>query len=294
MDSYLRIEDVPINLQNAQSVELLESRFQGFLWRIEKIVCYTDCHCHLHEREFNNERLGQWMILWRKLGIAKIIAVTMDQKSITHTLQIHDRSIKESWPITIFPAIGIHPWKAHKDYEIDFLLTVLNKLKKPIIGEIGLDHRFVPRKRWDMQAEVFEEMLCVAAKHSAPVTIHTKDAEVQVLDLLSSFDLPQVILHWFTGPLTQARSALERGYCFSITPAINYSHVLKYIAQNAPLEQLMLESDGPMGYKLPFGKIIGTPGWIPMIARRICQLRESERFEDLVQTIESNITRFLE
>lgn len=217
----------------------------------------------------------------------------MDQKTVLQTVHIVDRSKKENWPIAIYPAIGIHPWEAHKDFDRQILITALDQAEKSIVGEIGLDHRFVPKKRWEKQRLVFQEMLQIAEDYSAPVIVHSKDAEAEVLDLLSSFAIREIILHWYTGPLPLAMTALERGYHFSITPAIEYSHVLKKIAQNAPLKQLLLESDGPVGYRLSWGRILGTPSWLPMVARQLCKLRGNEEFDDLVQAIESNNAKLL-
>jgi TatD DNase family protein len=227
------------------------------------------------------------------MGITKIVAVSMDQKTALQTLHITDRSKKENWPIAIYPAIGIHPWEAHKEFDKQMLIKALDQAENPIVGEIGLDHRFVPEKRWEKQRLVFQEMLQMAEDYSAPAIVHSKDAEAEVLDLLSSFAIPQIILHWYTGPLPLAMTALKHGYCFSVTPAIEYSHVLKNLAQNAPLKQLLLESDGPVGYRLSWGRILGTPSWVPMVARQICNLRANEGFDDLVQAIESNSAKLL-
>lgn len=233
------------------------------------------------------------MALWSDIGITKIVAVSMDQKTVLQTLHIADRSKKENWPIAIYPAIGIHPWEAHKEFDKKILIKALDKAEKPIVGEIGLDHRFVPEKRWEKQRAVFQEMLQMAEEYAAPVIIHSKDAEAEVLDLLSPFAIPKIILHWYTGPLPLATIALKRGYFFSVTPAIEYSHVLKSLAQNAPLKQLLLESDGPAGYRLSWGRIQGAPSWVPMIARQICNLRANESLDDLIQAIESNSAKLL-
>ncbi|MFQ5978376.1 MAG: TatD family hydrolase [Candidatus Heimdallarchaeota archaeon] len=293
-DLYSRTEGAQASRRNVLNADQREQVFQNsLLRRSESIRSLTDCHCHLHEKEFNNDRLKQRVGLWNRIGINHIIAVSMNHTSIKQTMLIYDRSITENWPISIYPAIGIHPWEAHKEFEIDLLTDALNKLPCPIVGEIGLDHRFVPEKRWNKQSLVFEQMLQLAEERSAPVIVHSKDAEAQVLDLLVGYLIPKIVLHWYTGPLSLVNIAIERGYYFSITPAIEYSHVLKYLAQNAPLEQLLLESDGPVGYRLPWGRIRGTPSWIPMIARQISQLRNNKSIDSLIQIIEFNTKSLL-
>lgn len=215
--------------------------------------------------------------------------MSMDPKSIDQTLRIETQSKADGWPIAIYPAVGIHPWEAHKEFNIEKVREALAKLDIPIVGEIGLDHRFVPKKRWTIQEKVFKQMLQLAEERSAPVIIHSKDAEAQVLDVLTAFKVPCVNIHWYSGPLSLVKLAQERGYYFSITPAIDYSPVLKHLVQNVPLERLLLESDGPVGYRLDWGRILGTPSWLPIVARKICQLRAEQRFEELLQATEANV-----
>jgi TatD DNase family protein len=274
---------------NAQNADQLESLIQGFTWRDEAIRGYTDCHCHLHEKEFNNDRLRQRVRFWSKVGIRRIIAVSMNPKSIEQTLRLETQSKTDDWPIAIYPAIGIHPWEAHKEFDIEKVRDALVKLDIPIVGEIGLDHRFVPKKRWAIQEKVFNQMLRLAEDHSAPVIIHSKDAEAQIIDNLAAFKVPRVVMHWYTGPLSLVKLAQARGHYFSITPAIEYSTVLKHLVQNLPLERLLLESDGPVGYRLDWGRILGTPSWVPIVARKIWQLRAEQRFEELLQATEANV-----
>ena len=238
--------------------------------------------------------MHQNIINWKKIGVKRIVAVSMDQKSITQTMEIFLRSKEEKWSIEIFPAIGIHPWKAHHIFEDTLLIRSLEKLHVPILGEIGLDHRFIKQERWDNQEKVFVKMINLAEKYSAPIIIHSKDAEKRIMELLTSVrvDVP-IILHWYTGPISIARKGMDCGFYFSITPAIEYSKIQQQIVREFPLELLLFESDGPMGYRFDKMKIYGTPSWTPMIAHRFNELRSRESFNEIVSQVEINVKHLL-
>ena len=162
----------------------------------------------------------------------------------------------------------------NKDIEnqLDSISDYIRSNKKEIcaIGEIGLDHHFIKNKElYPLQKKVFEQMLKLAQTLRLPVNIHTKGAEQLVFDTLPSYKLPNVNIHWYSGPEDILKLGIERGYYFSITPAIFYSPVVKKTAMMVDLEYLLLESDGPVEYR---GKT-GTPVMIRNVLNSIAKIK---------------------
>jgi len=112
-------------------------------------------------------------------------------------------------------------------------------------------------------------MLLLAQNLVLPVNLHTKGAEKLVFDTLPSFDLPNINIHWYSGPENYLKLGIDRGYYFSITPALSYSPAVKKTATLVDVEHLLLESDGPVKYS---GKI-GTPSMIRDVLISISQLK---------------------
>jgi TatD DNase family protein len=230
------------------------------------IVILIDVHCHanlyLTLEDIIKEALDS--------GIKKVIIVAMSAMSQERIISISNRFD------IIYPALGIHPEEVRMnkniENELDSIIDYIKSNKEKIcaIGEIGLDHHFIKNKElYPLQKKIFEQMLELAQALRLPVNIHTKGAEKLVFDTLPSYKIPNVNIHWYSGPEDLLKLGIERGYYFSITPAISYSPVVKKTVMMVDLEHLLLESDGPVEYK---GKI-GTPAMIRNVLNSIAKIK---------------------
>jgi len=226
-----------------------------------------DIHCHANLYLTLDEIVNEA----KKVGVDKILAVSISVISLERILEISSKYIE------LYPALGIHPEEVqmNKDIEIqlDSVLTTIRKNKEKIcaIGEIGLDHHFVKNKDlYPLQLKIFEEMLSLAQELEFPVNLHTKGAEKIVFDMLPSYTIPHVNIHWYSGPEEFLKLGIERGYFFSITPAISYSPAVKKTVSMVGIDHLLLESDGPVKYS---GKQ-GTPAMIRDVLKIISKLKE--------------------
>lgn len=225
-----------------------------------------DIHCHANLYL----ALDQVLMEAKGVGVEKIIAVGMSAVSIERILEIAMRHEE------IYPALGIHPEEVqmNKDIEnqLESVINLIRENKKSIcaIGEIGLDHHFVKEKElYPLQEKIFEKMLSLAQELELPVNLHTKGAEKTIFDMLPSFNLPNINIHWYSGPEEYLSIGIERGYFFSITPAISYSPAVKKTAVKVDAEHLLLESDGPVKYS---GKD-GTPAMIRDVLNAISKVK---------------------
>ena len=190
----------------------------------------------------------------------------------------------------VFASLGIHPEEVkmneNLEKQLDSIITLIKKNKQNIcaIGEIGLDHYFVKdRELYPLQKTIFEKMLLLAQDLKLPVNLHTKGAEKIVFDTLPSYDIPNINIHWYSGPEKFLNLGMDRGYYFSITPAISYSPVVKKVAFNIDKEHLLLESDGPVKYS---GEV-GVPAMVKNVLKSISKLKEINS-DELEKQIEEN------
>jgi len=239
-----------------------------------------DVHCHINLYLNLQEVLEEA----KKNGIEKIIAVAMSELSLKRIIEISkDYNM-------IYPALGLHPEevKMNKSIEknLDKVISYIKSKKDLIcaIGEIGLDHHFVKNKElYPLQKKIFKRMLSLAQELQLPVNLHTKGAEEEIFEMLPSFDIPYINIHWYSGPDEYLRVGSERGYFFSITPAIMYSPAVKKVVEEINIEHLLLESDGPV----KFSGQIGVPAMIKEVLIKISQLKNIDR-TDLEVQIEKN------
>jgi len=215
------------------------------------------------------------------VGVEKIIAVGMSVISLERILEIskHYESI--------YPALGIHPEEVRVNKELESQLNqLIEKIKENkemicAIGEIGLDHHFIKEKElFPLQRKVFEKLLVVAQELALPVNLHTKGAEKLVFDILPSYNIPNINVHWYSGPEDLLKLGIDRGYYFSITPAIKYSPAVKKTAVMVNKDRILLESDGPVKYS---GKI-GAPKMLREVLNNVSKIKgiPSEELETII------------
>ena len=190
----------------------------------------------------------------------------------------------------VFASLGIHPEEVKMndkiEQELDSIIELIKRNKQDLcaIGEIGLDHYFVKDKElYPLQKTVFNKMLVLAQDLELPVNLHTKGAEKLVFDTLPSYKIPNINIHWYSGPEEFLKLGIDRGYYFSITPAISYSPVVKKVALNVDKEHLLLESDGPVKYS---GEV-GVPAMVKNVLNSVSKLREIKS-DELEKQIEKN------
>jgi len=231
-----------------------------------------DIHCHANLYLTIDEIIKEA----NKVGVEKIIAVSMSAISIDRILDISNKFN------ALYPALGIHPEEVGMNKEIENQLdSVVQKIKENkhkicAIGEIGLDHHFVKEQDlYPLQRKIFEKMLSLAQELELPVNLHTKGAEKIVFEMLPSYNIPHINIHWYSGPETFLKRGIDRGYFFSITPAISYSPAVKKTVLAVDKEYLLLESDGPVKYA---GKL-GTPAMIRDVLNDISKFKNIPSIE---------------
>ncbi len=187
----------------------------------------------------------------------------------------------------VLPIFGVHPWNAPKyAHRLEDLSEAIEQ--SPMIGEIGLDYYFVKdASEYPDQRRVLEFFLAAAREQGKIINLHTKGAEEAVLELLDRYDIPRVIVHWYSGPLDTFRELATRGVYFTIGVEVLYSEHIQTIAQEIPSGQLLTETDNPGGPK----GFIGGPG-MPILIRDVVQAVAEVRkttVEVIIQTVQSNL-----
>jgi TatD DNase family protein len=234
---------------------------------------FFDTHCHLSLFKDIPSTLSKA----KASRVDHILAVAMyykDNWSVLELAKAHSE---------VVPALGIHPIEVPNLTNVEEKLETIDQLllanRIRIIGEIGLDRYFVKDKQmWSRQEEILTHFLEFARQHKLAVNLHGKDAEGTLFQILSHYDLRAVQVHWFAGSPELIRAGIKRGYYFSVTPAVLYSEKMRRVVELVPIEQLLTESDGPVGYKgqTPF---TGEPALMETVVKEIAQIKQQSPSE---------------
>ena len=149
-------------------------------------------------------------------------------------------------------ALGLHPLLGPQHLAERDLFRA-RAITTSFIGEVGLDFSEEGKGTADLQIESFEFVLKTIAGLPKFVSIHSRRAEAQVLEMLRTAKRTSAVFHWYTGPIGVLRQAIACGHYFSVNHAMLNSDNGRRIVSAIPRDRLLTETDGP------FVTIAGRP-----------------------------------
>ena len=197
----------------------------------------------------------------------------------------------------MYVALGIHPWNVNvlKENELEETIRLISdqRQNKSIvaIGEIGLDCKY--EASWEQQLMVFDRMLRLAEKLNLPVIIHSRGTAEFIVETLPSYNLKQVLLHWFSHPLTALNEAIDHDYYITEGPPVVYSNGIREVVTKVPLTHLLTETDGPVLFrKSPFNSQMTKPSFVSTVISAVAEIKKMKPEEVADQIIKNFETFF--
>ena len=249
----------------------------------------VDAHVHLSDAQYAG-RVEELVADAKNAGVTALMTNSMDLKTCKS-----DLALAEKYSGLVYPALGIHPWNVNVlvEGELEQTVDLIEKHKGEVkaIGEIGLDSKY--ETAWEKQMMVFDRMLRLAEKLDLPVIIHSRGTTDKVIDLLPSYDVKRVLLHWFSYPLSALDTAMERGYFITEGPPAVYSIGIREVIEKVTLTQFLTETDGPVTYyKRPFKGQLTKPSFIRNVVEAVAEIKKI-KVDDAAQQIAENFQVFL-
>lgn len=230
-----------------------------------------DTHCHIDEERFDADR-AQVLERMRGAGVMNCVCVGSDMETSRRAMAFAEETEG------VFAAVGIHPHEA-KFFKPEDLQTLQGWFAHPkvkALGEIGLDYYYDHSPR-DVQREVFARQLELGYEADMPVILHVRDAHGDVLDLMRarSGRLPRGILHCYSGSWESAKEYLKMGFYISLAGPVTFKKapVQWEVAQNVPLDRLLMETDSPYLAPEPMRGRRNEPAFVRHVAEKLAQLR---------------------
>lgn len=142
-------------------------------------------------------------------------------------------------------ALGLHPQLVRERHsELSLFFDLLSETR--YVGEIGLDFTNREQGEWDIQKRIFTSIVRRCAEYKDKIlTIHSRRATADTLDIIGDEYPGKIILHWFSGTPKELERAVSYGVYFSINSSMLSGAKGRHLISNMPIEKILTETDGP-------------------------------------------------
>ncbi|HRN96334.1 MAG TPA: TatD family hydrolase [Candidatus Levybacteria bacterium] len=243
----------------------------------------VDSHCHLSFHKFEVD-VDEVIMRAKEAGIRAMINVGTQISSSKDAIALAEKHEG------IYVSVGVHPHHADKPENNWFgELEKLSEHPKVIaIGECGMDffsyksNGIVDPK---LQEGIFRKQIELSISCKLPLQIHNRHAGKDVLRILSDYtnklsDTPGVF-HCFAGDFDILKGALDLGFYIGFDGNITYPGLapgetvsLPDIAQQTPLDRILVETDSPYLTPIPLRGTRNEPKNAIIIAEFIAKLKK--------------------
>jgi TatD DNase family protein len=238
-------------------------------------LSYADAHLHLADPGYGG-KVESAIEDAEKNKISFLLSNAVDYMTSLETV-----SLAKRYEGRVLAAVGVHPWTVTnaEDCQLDKFEQLVRENASYVkaIGEIGLDGQYtqdqeVRRK----QRKTFGFFLKLAEMNGLPAIVHSRMAVDEVLEILPSFNIPRVLLHWYSGPTEKLNLIQDRHYLISIGPSVFYSSRIIKIARTADLSLILSETDGPVSHHGPFEGQVTLPSFVVKVTQELSELKAQD------------------
>lgn len=245
-----------------------------------------DTHAHLYYDSMYND-LKSVLSEAESHYVKKTICIGTDLDTSLKSIQIAEKNEN------VYATVGIHPHDS-KDVPSDYLLKLeklaLNK-KVVAIGEIGIDN-YRNHSPNEIQKKVMIEQMELAYKLNLPIVFHNRDADNEILEVLSNHPFHKALSHCFSSNLDFAKKLISHGIKISFSGNVTFKNATNTdVVEEISLDDFMLETDCPFLAPHPYRGIKNEPKYVLTIAEKIAEIR-GESLEKIALSTSKNAEQF--
>lgn len=205
---------------------------------------------HIHLLDYREEDRTQILEELNMYQIHQLISISKNKQEANENIIL---SCKES---KVKPVVGFHPeQRFEEDVVWEDILTFIDEKQDQLvaIGEIGLPY-YLRQENKELALQPYiillEAFIKKAANLKKPVVLHAiyEDAPI-VCELLEKYTIKKAHFHWFKGDQHTVERIIQNGHLISVTPEILYKEQAKKLVKKVPIDQLMVETDGPWPFE---------------------------------------------
>jgi TatD DNase family protein len=234
-------------------------------------VNFIDSHAHIYAEQFKTDR-DEAISKASAAGVTQILMPNIDHTSVEVMLRT-----ESDHPETCLAMMGLHPCSVQKHFEQELygVENWLAKRKFIAIGETGID------LYWDktflaQQQEALRIQLGWARQYQIPIVLHTRDAFDETYQLVKEAQDGTLrgVFHCFSGTAEEAEKGIKAGFYLGIGGVATFKNGgLDKVLPDIPLDKILLETDCPYLAPAPHRGKRNEPAYLPLIARRVAEIK---------------------
>lgn len=203
----------------------------------------VDTHIHLDAEDFKAD-LPEVLKRAKNSGINRLISIGAGYGQLSAQNAV---ALAQQYDF-IWATVGLHPHDAKAELDLSALKKLASHHRVVGIGETGLDYY----RDWapvEMQKAWFSAQIELAKECGKPLVIHSREAGKDCLQLLQTGNAQCVggVFHCYAEDEEFAKDLWKMNFYVSIPGSVTFKKAdkLRQVVRRLPLEQILLETDGP-------------------------------------------------
>ncbi len=261
-------------------------------------MAFIDVHCHLTYEPLIS-KIEEVMQRARENNVKVIITNSTEPTSTRLAIELSKKYSEVKYALGYYPTHIQEISEEELDEEIKFI-----KSQKPIaIGEVGLDYKFTseehPENPTEEQIEIFKQkqkkgfqkFIDLAKELDVPIIVHSRKAELDVIEMLEASGYKKIVMHCFSGKKHLVQRVLDNCWFVSIPVTVIKLQQFQEMVQKAKLSQLLTETDAP--WLGPEPGLENEPSNVVLTVKKIAELKGFNE-KEIEDQIYLNYTRLFQ
>ena len=244
---------------------------------------FFDTHAHYNDEKFEEDR----DIIINQIKENNIKYVTVVGYNIESSIKAIEIANKYD---NIYATVGISPNDLESEIDLEKIESLAQDKKVVAIGEIGLDY-YWNKENKDLQKNIFVKQIEIANKMELPISIHTREAVYDTLDILKNrIKVKNTgIFHCCPLNIELIKEAVKLGFYISFSGNITFknSKNANKCIEAVPIDKLLIETDSPYMTPEPYRGKRNNSIYVKLVAQKIAEVRNMELTDIAKITLEN-------
>ena len=252
-----------------------------------------DSHAHYDDEKFDEDRDDVIQSIYNS-GVDKFISAGYSLESSKNAIKLANKYE------FIYTTVGISPNDVKTTMQetiedIEELERIINREenKKIVgIGEIGLDY-YWNKENKEIQKQAFIKQIELANKLNLPITIHTREAVADTLEILKQHPVNKKgVFHCCPLNRELVKEALKLGFYISFAGPVTFknSKNAQEIVEMVPNDRMLIETDSPYLAPEPVRGTRNDSRNVKYIAEKIASIKQLQ-VEEIAEITYQNTLR---